>query len=100
MAGSKREVLKAFVEATKADEKLAAKVKAAVEARDAAALAKLAQEAGFSLVEDDFSEPASELSGEELGAVAGGEYEHCDTSAVEFACFIGLGIDEWGEDLH
>ena len=64
------EQLKAFLEKVKADTSLQEKLKAAA---DANAVAAIAKEAGFSISADDLTTKAqSELSDEELEAVAGG----------------------------
>ena len=63
------EQLKAFLEKVKADTSLQEKLKAAA---DANAVAAIAKEAGFMISADDLAKAQSELSEEELEAVAGG----------------------------
>ena len=64
------EQLKAFLEKVKGDTSLQEKLKAAA---DANAVAAIAKEAGFSISADDLTKAQSELSEEELEAVAGGK---------------------------
>ena len=63
------EQLKAFLEKVKADTSLQEKLKAAA---DTNAVAAIAKEAGFSISADDLTKDQSEISEEELEAVAGG----------------------------
>ncbi len=63
------EQLKAFLEKVKGDTSLQEKLKAAA---DTNAVAAIAKEAGFSISADDLTNAQSELSEEELEAVAGG----------------------------
>ena len=63
------EQLKAFLEKVKADTSLQEKLKAAA---DSDAMASIAKEAGFMISADDFKNLQSEISEEELEAVAGG----------------------------
>ena len=63
------EQLKAFLEKVKADTSLQEKLKSA---SDADAVVVIAKEAGFSISADDLKNAQSELSDEELEAVAGG----------------------------
>ena len=63
------EHLKAFLEKVQGDTSLQEKLKAAA---DAAAVAAIAKEAGFSISADDLKNSQSELSEEELDGVAGG----------------------------
>jgi predicted ribosomally synthesized peptide with nif11-like leader len=69
------EQLKAFLEKVKGDTSLQEKLKAA---SDADAVAAIAKEAGFSISADDLIKAQSELSEEELEAVAGGEFSTAD----------------------
>ena len=63
------EQLKAFLEKVQGDTSLQEKLKAAA---DANAVAAIAKEAGFMISADDLAKAQSELSEEELEAVAGG----------------------------
>jgi len=63
------EQLKAFLEKAKADTNLQQQLKAA---EDSDAVASIAKEAGFMISADDFKNLQSEISEEELEAVAGG----------------------------
>ena len=81
------EQLKAFLEAVKADAALQDKLKAA---SDDDAVVAIAKEAGFSISADDLAKAQSELSQEELEAVAGGtpvQWWNAMTSMHE-ACHI------------
>ena len=95
----KKEALAAFRQAVEADEELAQKVGAAVEARDAQAMAALAQARGFALDAADFSPggtsgaDARELSDEELLAVAGGN--KCSDAVDYIECALAAGFDWW-----
>ena len=99
MDEKKNEALKAFAEAAKTDEALATKVRAAIEAKDTAELARLATEHGFEINAADFEQrvPASpegaELSEEELAAVAGGQ--NCDNWFAYIGCSAFFGADWW-----
>ena len=81
------EQLKAFLEKVKADTNLQEKLKAAA---DSDAVLAIATEAGFSVSDDDLNNAQSELSEEELEAVAGGG---CVTSMRYIASIIGRLID-------
>ena len=63
------EQLKAFIAKVQGDTSLQEKLKADA---DADAVAAIAKEAGFSISADDINKAQSELSDEELQAVAGG----------------------------
>ena len=63
------EQLKAFLDKVKGDTSLQEKLKAAA---DSDAVAAIAKEAGFMISADDLAKAKSELSDEELDAVAGG----------------------------
>ena len=63
------EQLKAFLEKVKADTSLQEKLKAAA---DSDAVVAIAKEAGFMISADDLTKAQSELSEDELEAVAGG----------------------------
>ena len=63
------EQLKAFLEKVKADTSLQEKLKAAA---DNDAVLAIAKDAGFSISADDLTKAQSELSEEEMEAVAGG----------------------------
>ncbi len=63
------EQLKAFWEAVQADTSLQEKLRATT---DADSVASIAKEAGFEITADEVEEAQSELSAEELKAVAGG----------------------------
>ena len=65
------EQLKAFIEKVKGDTSLQEKLKAAA---DPNAVLAIAKEAGFSISADDLTKAQSELSEEELEAVAGGQF--------------------------
>ena len=99
MDEKKNEALKAFAEAAKTDEALATEVRAAIEAKDTAELARLATEHGFEINAADFEQrvPASpegaELSEEELAAVAGGQ--SCDEFFAYLTCIAMFGADWW-----
>ena len=81
------EQLKAFLEKVKADSSLQEKLKAAA---DSDAVVAIAKEAGFSISADDLRQAQSEISDEELEAVAGGG---CVTSMRFIASVIGKMID-------
>ncbi len=66
------EQLKAFLEKVKADASLQEKLKAAADVEAVIAIAKVA---GFTITSNDLSETQSEMSEEELEAVAGGKCE-------------------------
>ena len=66
------EQLKAFLEKVKADTSIQEKLKAAADAEAVIAIAKVA---GFTITSNDLSETQSEMSEEELEAVAGGKCE-------------------------
>jgi predicted ribosomally synthesized peptide with nif11-like leader len=78
------EQLKAFLEKVKADTSLQEKLKAAA---DANAVAAIAKEAGFMISADDLAKAQSELSEDELEAVAGG------TATLTMFCAIIRGND-------
>lgn len=61
--------IKAFLAKAQSDPSLVAKIKAA---KDNAALAEAAKEAGFSLSASDFDSMSNEVSEDELEAVQGG----------------------------
>ena len=65
------EQLKTFLEKVKGDTTLQEKLKAAA---DSDAVLVIAKEAGFNVSADDLAKAQSELSGEELEAVAGACY--------------------------
>ena len=69
------EQLKAFLEKVKADTSLQEKLKAAA---DNDAVLAIAKDAGFSISADDLTKAQSELSEEEMEAVAGG-HDNCTT---------------------
>ncbi len=81
------EQLKAFIEKVKGDTSLQEKLKAAA---DSDAVLAIAKEAGFMICADDLKNAQSELSDEELEAVAGGG---CVTSMRLLASVIGKLID-------
>ena len=81
------EQLKAFLEELKGDTSLQEKLKAAA---DSDAVLAIAKESGFMISVDDLNNAQSELSEEELEAVAGGG---CVTSMRYVASIIGKLFD-------
>ncbi|KZR88710.1 Nif11-like leader peptide family natural product precursor [Synechococcus sp. MIT S9508] len=82
------EQFKAFLEKVKADTILQEKLKAAADNDTVAAIAK---EAGFSISVDDLKNAQSELSGEELEGIAGGNnYLGDKMTRPGFICLVSF----------